>query len=188
MSQPPPQCTSMCCQCTATVASRAKALSCCGGTCSTCAVFQASAELCWFVRTSWCPSTSRPASSRKGHQPSLYPTCNSKRWNIRSAGRRMHDETAAASQSTTYPTCYSTYSPLIWTQGWKDSKDGWTVCTSRLALSSSITSPTEQGVRTEGADSGFTSPCKINESVTLQLIIWLIRQIIFLLLQVASWL
>lgn len=103
MSQIPAQCTSMCCQCTATVASRAKALSCCGGTCSTCAVCRASAELCWFARTSWCPSTSRPDSRRKGHQPSLYPTCNSKRWSTRSAGKRMHDETAAASQSTPTP-------------------------------------------------------------------------------------
>lgn len=97
MSPRPPRCTSMCCQSTATVASREKAPSSCGVTCSTSAACRAFAGRCWSVRTSWCPSTSKLALRRRARQPSLCPTCTSKRWSTCSVGKRMHGETAAAS-------------------------------------------------------------------------------------------
>lgn len=93
-SQTLPRCTSTCCLCTATVVSRAKAQSCFGDICSTCAVSPVYAGLCWSVRSSWCPSTRRLALSRKVPRPSLWRLWPSERWSISLEAWLMHDEKA----------------------------------------------------------------------------------------------
>lgn len=102
-SQALPRYTSTCCQCTATVGSRAKAPSCFGVTCSTCAVSPACAGPCWSVRSSWCPSTRKLVSRRRVNLPSLWGPWPSQRWSISSEAWLTHDETADVKESHPIP-------------------------------------------------------------------------------------